>query len=249
MDNIDAKGVYQSHAIESFIYELDKDTAKLYKSVDDDAKHDQKRVFPKRIKYMIAFIVFLVLVLIPLGFFGMKIVGSFIFGAKDRAEKEMAEIKENQANPKSDNVVVNGVSSTLNQANPIDDKAKREHFEKTIDYVKYNVNKPYEPIDYTGYYRIKDVPILSGCAIFNNKCTCYSQQMTRLDMSTKDCKRYMAGDKPFNPFIEPKSMNFAQESNSRYDSGDNVKNEPKTQIRAYSMTNTSDNAFVKDAVQ
>lgn len=43
MSQIDDKGTYKNQAVEEFTYKLTDDVSKLYKSVDDDAKHDQKK--------------------------------------------------------------------------------------------------------------------------------------------------------------------------------------------------------------
>lgn len=44
---------------------------------------------------MIAFIIFLILVAVPLGFIGVKVVSNFIFGAKERGEAQMKEANKN----------------------------------------------------------------------------------------------------------------------------------------------------------
>lgn len=66
----------------------------------------------------------------------------------------------------------------------------------------YNVNKPYEIDDITYNYQVQQAPQLSGCAIVDKRCTCFTQQATRLNISQSDCKRFMSGDKPFNPFLQ-----------------------------------------------
>lgn len=102
------------------------------------------------------------------------------------------------------------------------EQQRRADFNKQLEYnreqlMKYNVNKPYD-IDYTAFqYQVQQVPQLSGCAIIDKKCTCYSQQATRLDISQTDCKRYMNGDKPFNPFKQVntnENFTYAQSNNS-----------------------------------
>lgn len=226
----------KQQAYDEFSYTIEEKIYNLYRSTEDGKASGRNATFNMK---LFSFIVGMILVVLVMAGLVYYLTSSTKNNVDKLENKQSSQQQVNSVQQQQNQVVSDTVSNEQKQAEI--EKAKREHFEKTLEYVKYNVNKPYDAIDYTGHYQIKDVPILAGCAIFNNKCTCYSQQMTRLDMSTKDCKRYMAGDKPFNPFIEPKSM----ESNSRYDSGDNVKNEPKT----YSMTNTSDNAFVKDAVQ
>ncbi|MFU8926150.1 hypothetical protein [Acinetobacter puyangensis] len=92
------------------------------------------------------------------------------------------------------------------------DQERREDFERELERVRYNINQPYE-FDATQYnYEIKQVPILAGCMIMNNTCNCYTQQATKIDMSQKDCKRYMNGDKPFNPFLDARNNQNQQQT-------------------------------------
>lgn len=50
-------------------------------------------------------------------------------------------------------------------------------------------------------YNATTKPVFSGCAKFNGKYYAYTQQGTRLDVSSEDCKRLIDdGDRPFNYF-------------------------------------------------
>ena len=50
-------------------------------------------------------------------------------------------------------------------------------------------------------YNVTSKPLFSGCAKFNGKYYAYTQQGTRLDVSSEDCKRLIQdGDRPFNYF-------------------------------------------------
>lgn len=50
-------------------------------------------------------------------------------------------------------------------------------------------------------YNVTSKPLFSGCAKFNGKYYAYTQQGTRLDVSSEDCKRLIEdGDRPFNYF-------------------------------------------------
>ncbi len=81
MDTIDPKGYYQQQAMETFTHVLDKETSKLYESIEPDAKHDQVKKYPKKVIYMICFVVFLLLLGIPAMIWGVSKVGGFIFNA------------------------------------------------------------------------------------------------------------------------------------------------------------------------
>lgn len=68
--------------------------------------------------------------------------------------------------------------------------------------VQYDASKPYEQ-KVTYNYQVTDTPQFVGCVKFNNRYYGYTQQGTRLPVSQEDCKRYMSGDRPFNPFRQP----------------------------------------------
>ena len=95
MSTIDDKGAYKAYATEEFTHKLDKETSQLYKSVDDGATHDQKKSIPKKVKIMIAVVIFMILVAIPAGIWGVGKVYGFIAGAEDRGDEMMSETTEN----------------------------------------------------------------------------------------------------------------------------------------------------------
>ncbi|EXB78560.1 zonular occludens toxin domain-containing protein [Acinetobacter sp. 272263] len=66
--------------------------------------------------------------------------------------------------------------------------------------IQYNASRPYD-VQYKGNYQVTAQPVFSGCIKSGNKYVAYSQQGTRLDVSTDDCKRLIDdGDRPFNYF-------------------------------------------------
>lgn len=95
-----------------------------------------------------------------------------------------------------------------NVDNPIADQPASSPGTTQVEYnerkvVQYDVNKPYD-FDQSQYqYQVTDQPYVAGCMQYANTCTCYTQQATKLNMSQSDCKRYLAGDRPFNPFRQP----------------------------------------------
>ena len=73
--------------------------------------------------------------------------------------------------------------------------------------VQYDINKPYD-FDQSQYqYQVTEQPQLAGCMQYKNTCNCYTQQATKINMSVADCKRYLSGDRPFNPFRQPQQYN------------------------------------------
>ena len=95
MSTIDDKGAWKAYAVESFTHKLDKETTKLYKSVEDGATHDQKKKIPKRIIYMGIFIALLLLLGIPAVIYGIRMASSFIGGTEDRTNEVIGGAAEN----------------------------------------------------------------------------------------------------------------------------------------------------------
>lgn len=115
--------------------------------------------------------------------------------------------------------------------------------------VEYDITKPYEHDFSKAPRQVNQLPILAGCAIdLKNKCGCYTQQMTIVKMADADCKRYIDGDKPFNPFLV-NIQGVINEISNPHNTQAIDQTLDKPLAKTYSITNTADNAFVKDAVQ
>lgn len=71
--------------------------------------------------------------------------------------------------------------------------------------VHYDASKPYDLEQVSYNYQVKDIPQFVGCVKFEGKYYGYTQQGTRLKVSQEDCKKFMNGDRPFNPFKDPSS--------------------------------------------
>lgn len=102
--------------------------------------------------------------------------------------------------------------------------------------IDYDVNKPYEIENISYNYQVQQSPQLTGCAIVNNKCTCFTQQATKLDVSQSDCKRYMNGDKPFNPFLptnQNQGVNNASYNNQGNNSLSSQQDSPQISLEEY----------------
>lgn len=94
-------------------------------------------------------------------------------------------------------------------------------------FVKYDINKPYDFDASQVEYQILDKPIIVGCMSDANRCQCFSQQGTLIQMSRKDCKRYISGDRPFNYF---KQANYNQ-YNTQY----NIASNQSTNMQATNL--------------
>lgn len=208
MNTIDDKGAYQSHALETFTHKLDDDTSKLYKSVEDGAAHDQKRKIPKRILYMIAVVVAIVLVGIPVGMWGVNKVYGFIGGADERGADMLADTQDNAALITGD-----GSSGFGSQATP-DQLSKAELDELYKKYLD----------DYTVEVATHDAIRPDSIMAMGGKCRAYNMYGDGLDISQEKCNSMLA-----NPETIPKKRErsvLAQSSNSKMDNA-NSEGEPQ----------------------
>lgn len=64
--------------------------------------------------------------------------------------------------------------------------------------VTYDPNKPFDNQYSAGG---SNRPYLSGCIQLKTKCSCYTQQGSKLDVSIADCKKVINEGMPFNPFL------------------------------------------------
>lgn len=83
----------------------------------------------------------------------------------------------------------------------------------TGQYIIYDANKPYD-IDYSQFqYQVTDTPQFIGCVYWERKYYAYTQQGTRLQVPQSDCKKYMNGDRPFNPMYQSTQGNYNASNN------------------------------------
>ena len=64
----------------------------------------------------------------------------------------------------------------------------------------YSPSNPYDTSNIHVEYQVVNKPRLAGCMMVAATCSCYTEQMTKLEVSQKDCKRYMSGDRPYEYF-------------------------------------------------
>ncbi|MEX5366041.1 zonular occludens toxin domain-containing protein [Acinetobacter haemolyticus] len=73
--------------------------------------------------------------------------------------------------------------------------------------IGYNPNSPYNDLSLSMNYQASAQPVFSGCIKYDGKYYAYSQQGTRLNVSSDDCKRLIEdGDRPFNYFAKERSF-------------------------------------------
>lgn len=179
MSQIDDKGVYKSQSVEEFTHHLSDDVSKLYKSVDDDAVHDQKKKIPKKIIYMAIFIAVLLLILIPLGFIGIKIVSGFILSADERGAEQIKQANE-QLNviPTNENLDNRSAISGI-QDNKTQSDGKRV-------YSNYELHKKYVQ-EYTLEINNDPVVLPASVIAMGGKCRAYNQYGDLLNLPNDKC--------------------------------------------------------------
>lgn len=195
----------------------------LYKFYVSSEKHNVKKTFP--LKYLaFACIPILIFGLATknasnTGFFGL-------FGKKEhQAENQQPTYQQNQQSAQStDKPMTPELLEKINQCvlqfnwtpqqcreayDPAylkknnDEMLARTQNDMNSIVVKYNPNRPFEQqqIQDSIQYQATAKPVLAGCMTTKNgKLQGYSQQGTKLDVSTDDCKRILSGDRPFNYF-------------------------------------------------
>jgi zona occludens toxin len=55
---------------------------------------------------------------------------------------------------------------------------------------------------YDNVRRVVEAPRITGCMSSASSCTCYTQQRTVAEVSPEFCARWLAGERPFDPFAE-----------------------------------------------
>lgn len=69
-----------------------------------------------------------------------------------------------------------------------------------VNQIKYDPNQPFSN-QFDNAQAASNQPYLSGCMQLKNKCSCFTQQGSKLDVSIADCKKIIGGDMPYNPFL------------------------------------------------
>ena len=95
----------------------------------------------------------------------------------------------------------------------------------------YDASKPYATVAEHVNYEITSKPVFSGCVKFGNKYQAYTEQGTKINVSSSDCKRLIDNnDRPYNYFKKPETTVVNTMSKNESDTKDKkqqpVNNEP-----------------------
>lgn len=181
-----------------FLFKYPKDLFKVYKSSNE---HNVKFKLPKKLWMIIAAIIIMSIFVYKITF--SDNTQNFING-KTSTQTAKPTTVDNPLNPDA---------KTTEQAKPANTdqlpQATGQDLNRNTNIVSYNPNKPFDT-DYSNYqYQAAQAPQLSGCMQLKNKCSCYTQQGSKLDVSIADCKKVINDGMPFNPFLVRSQQQFA----------------------------------------
>lgn len=184
-----------------------KDTIfKLYKSTSIDTS---KKRTPAGL-YVFGFFIFVAISIFLYGLSG----GSGFLGHFFGSDEKKMEVKKQTSTSQTSNVPTSDPNvKTKFDANTECRKAINVEKPECVKWfdtfktdkqenatVSYDPEQPYLTQSNLTY-NVTSKPLFSGCAKFNGKYYAYTQQGTRLDVSSEDCKRLIDdGDRPFNYF-------------------------------------------------
>lgn len=198
-------------AEKTFIYNFKKDVQQNFKSIEDEAKHTRKISIPKKVIFwgllpfiLLAFIAFLYTRQSSQG----ALDGSYFTKSAEKTTNGLTTLDPTKINTQSPVVYDNltpGQRADLEarQAN----NTQQAQPEKNINTISYNVNRPFD-VDNSNFRRqVVNYPEFAGCAQFNNTCTCYTQQGTRLQVEPKICQQGLR-ERPFNYFRQEQQQQY-----------------------------------------
>lgn len=159
-------------------FRFPKETFELYKSAE---VHTHKIKFPKK------------LLILPL-LFAMVGYGTYKIYSYIHPEKKL-EIVPTYEQSKSENP-----QSTVNAPSS---KPKIDWPTAFIPAIK---GLPYTAPIYKDLAVPVSMPMLAGCVSNEKRCTCYTQQATKIDMDDEQCRLH-AKQASFNPFLADKNQN------------------------------------------
>lgn len=168
----------------SFRFNYPKDLFKYYKSA---TVHTHKMRIPQKF----IFIVFGILVA---GFFA----GKQLFFTDNFLTQVAGSESQKDAKPKAQ------VIDTLTPEQRADLEARSpvrtNPTQNQVNQATYNPNKPFDN-QFDNVQIVNNQPFLSGCMQLKNKCSCFTQQGSKLDVSIADCKKVINDGMPYNPFL------------------------------------------------
>jgi zona occludens toxin len=177
----------KNEAETEFLFTFPKRLFNYYESTKQDT-HNKIRIPAK----LLNAIWMLCLLLIGTGYIFTKYN---LFGSPAQAQTEVEKLEQS--------------AETQTVSNPLDNSSKpvsenstiaTAHEVNAVQTINYDPNRPFEN-QFNNAQVLNNQPYLSGCIQLKNKCSCYTQQGSKLDVSIADCKKVINEGMPFNPFL------------------------------------------------
>ncbi|SUU20039.1 zonular occludens toxin domain-containing protein [Acinetobacter haemolyticus] len=184
----------------------------LYKYYISSEDHNVQKSFP--------FMILMLLMIIPLlGYWGYsKLKSANALGVFDEKSAQEASSQEQNKQAADGSATAASEEQKTVDCNVYDNlhlpecqviqKEKNAQLQAEVrQSIGYNPNSPYNDLSLSMNYQASAQPVFSGCVKYDGKYYAYSQQGTRLNVSSEDCKRLIEdGDRPFNYFAKERSF-------------------------------------------
>lgn len=211
-------------AFKKYVYQYPEHLYGFYESVKEGSVHHQRSWLHTGI---IAVIITLVLAFIGIAitvYYGTK-TGISSAGVEKPKESDKKPLKDQQLSEKNQSQQASTFDPNIecrkgiNVEKPecvqwFDEKSKQNSNipDNRIQQVSYDPNKPFDQhkIQETIQYEVTAKPVFSGCMKQGSKYIAYTQQGTKLNVTSEECRNLIEnGDRPFNYFVQ-KEQNHDQ---------------------------------------
>lgn len=170
----------ESKDAQASLYKLDESAYDLYKSAEVHTK----------IKQPITRWVFA----IPVGLL-LFLVSAYIFYSMLHNQQQEVKKEMPQTEVRAEQQVLNKTFDAMHNVANQNQSLKAEMFVPTL------AERPESKPIYDSVRQVKQFERIAGCVDMGNKCTCYSDQATKLkEITTELCRAYVKDGLPFDPF-------------------------------------------------
>lgn len=181
-----------------------KEVFKFYKSA---TVHTHKFRLPPNIRNAGIFLGILVLAVFYL-FNSSSMLTKSVDGIKNNGQPSVAASPVvNPLQPEVHDTLTPEQRADLNARSPV----ATQTVNNQVNQINYNPNQPFAN-QFDNAQAASNQPYLSGCMQLKNKCSCFTQQGSKLDVSIADCKKVISGDMPYNPFLTRSQSTTVQQS-------------------------------------
>ncbi|MCH7333806.1 zonular occludens toxin domain-containing protein [Acinetobacter modestus] len=197
----------------------------LYKYYISSESHNVPKTFP--------LLILMLLLIVPLlGYWGYtKLKSGNSLGTFNDKSKATAKADDKPNQTQSGSATNPNSSATSSTSTGIDcnvyqnlhlpqcqleQKEKNAQLQSQVrQSIAYDPNKPYNDLSQSMSYEATTTPVFSGCIKYQGKYYAYTQQGTRLNVSSSDCRKLIdQGERPFNYFQQQQQRSISTSNNS-----------------------------------